>query len=200
MTKETQAEIELLKEKIAKLEQDIAGNPALKEKFHQEEGKPIHNLYKWKAPERVFAKRTKSWYSTVGAVSFFGIAWALLTNNPLLILTILVILVLFYALSMVPPNIVEHAITNKGLKISGELFQWKEIKYFWVSDRQGELTFNVELEENKGRLVLLAGEGDVNLIISEIIKHEEYKEPRGVEGIISHFTEGKRKKLTDFSS
>jgi hypothetical protein len=194
----TTKELEELKNRIGELEKELKENKVAKKKAKKEESMPIHDVYTWHAPDRVYTERTSTWYIVVAFVACFSIVVAFLLGNWPSILAICAIIILVYVLNVIPPNTIKLAVTNRGIRIEEELFLWNDIEYFWVSERSGQLVLNIHLLNQAGRVVALIGSGDVNKILKEIIKHEEYREPRGMEGLISSLLEGRRKRLTDF--
>lgn len=193
-------ELEQLKAKIKLLEDKLNSDSSLKEKIQKEETTPLQKIYEWEAPDRVHIKRDKMWFTKVIVIISISVLFAFLTENYMLIVAVLALGFFLYIASSTSPRIVKNAITNKGVMIDDNHKIWDEIDYFWVSERGGELVLNIELKELKGRLILLKGNGDINRIVFEMIKHEKYKEPSGLYSLISTVTEGKRKKLVDFSS
>ncbi|MBD3362778.1 hypothetical protein GF362_03595 [Candidatus Dojkabacteria bacterium] len=196
---ETKKQIETLKKKVEELEKELKENKKLAKKAKEDEKKPIYNLYSWKAPDRIVVEHSKTWYTIVVTIAVIGIFYALLTYNFLFILAILAIIFLIYAINVVPPLEMQNHITNKGVRVGDELYLWKDIDYFWVTERHDQLLLNIELKNYGGRVILLVGEADINKILVEMVKHEDYREPKGLASLISRLVEGKHKKLTEFS-
>lgn len=192
-------QLEALKNQIAELESKLESEKSEKaDKISVDDSRPIKNIYSWKAPDRIYPKRTKNWYIVVSVFAIITIFLSLIFQNFTLILAVLAIIFLVYALYTVPPNIIENTITNKGVKSGDQFFLWKDTDYFWLAERNDEFIVNIELKNYEGRINLLVGEGNINRIITELIKSEDYREPKGFSGFIDRITSGKHKKISEF--
>jgi hypothetical protein len=189
---ELRDEIDRLEAKIR--EAELAANA----KFEQ--AAPLRTILTWKAPERVYTQRGRRWYVTVAFISVIIIAYAALTGNYLLILSLIALLSLMYAMNIIPPKIVEHEITNKGLKTMDRIYTWNKIEGFWVSEREGHKMLNVNLfDEGVSKMILLLDEKQAPQIVTEMVKWVDYINPGGTrQDIISRYTDGKHLPLTDF--
>ncbi len=199
MEKNSAPNIDTLREQIDKLEEQIRqAEIAAADKM--EELGPIKSQYKWKAPDRIFNPKGKQWYTTVAMITTVIIAYAALTSNYFLILSLVVLLMLLYALNTFPPNTVEHEITNKGLTVFDRVYTWDKILNFWVTTRNGEHILNFTLfEGNVNRMILLQGDGDINKIVEILVKRVDYLNPGGGnQDILTRYMEGKHVPLTKF--
>jgi hypothetical protein len=160
-----------------------------------EDKAPLRTLYEWKAPERVFAPKGRAWYVIVATAAMLSIVLAALTNNIVLIFLIIALVLVVYALYTVPPRITTHRITNKGLNSFDNLYFWKNIIYFWVTQRGDEYQFNVEFKEKAAdlyyhKMILLKGDGNLKTIANYFIQHVDYLNT-GAGSFITTFVEGK---------
>lgn len=185
-------QIDYLEEQIRAAEQ--AANAQL------EAAGPLKTVYKWKAPDRIYSPKGKQWYTTVALISVIIVAYAALTANYFLILTIIMLLMLLYALNNFPPNIVEHEITNKGINVFEKFYTWNNLLNFWVTRRAGQYVINIVLVEgNVNRIILLVGKGDAKRIVGELVKYVDYLNPGATtQDFITRFTEGQHIPLTRF--
>lgn len=194
--------VEEVKKEIAELDQQIVEAKQIQEQL-LEERKPVYSVYKWDAPERVFEIKDRKWYLGVSIVAMVIIVLSALTGNYLLIFTVIVVILLLYAVNSIPPEQVTHEITNKGINVFGELTLWKNIESFWVSTR-GEHTFiNFDIKDKKGgsphRVILLSGNGDTKRIVTYLVQYVDYLSPR--EGNLNFMTKiiyGEHKQLLPY--
>ncbi|MBN1331563.1 hypothetical protein JW978_01605 [Candidatus Dojkabacteria bacterium] len=186
------AEIDRLEAKIRAAE--MAANAQL------EEAAPLQTLLKWKAPERLYTQRGRPWYVTVAFITVIIIAYSALTGNYLLIVALITLLILLYAMNALPPRVIEHEITNKGLKTFDKIYTWNKIEGFWVSKRAGQFVMNIDLfDESIGRMILLLDPKQASEIVGELVKRVDYINPGGTgQDIISKLTEGKHVPITEF--
>ncbi|MCA9385387.1 hypothetical protein KC717_01930 [Candidatus Dojkabacteria bacterium] len=200
MTKSKQEQLTELKQQIERLEKELSSDAEGANTISSNTNVPIKELYAWEAPDRITLVKSKAWYTTLATTAGVVIFIALLIENFFLIPAILAIIFLIYVMNTVPPKNIRNIITNKGVQIDSEFYLWKDIECFWVSEREGEMIINVELTDYKGRIMLLLGKGDINSILTEMIKHEDYREPKGIGSVMSRLVDGKNKKLTDFTT
>ena len=189
---ELRDEIDRLEAKIR--EAELAANAKL------EQAAPLRTMIKWKAPERVYTQRGRRWYVTVAFIAVIIIAYAALTANYLLIVALIALLSLMYAMNIIPPKIVEHEITNKGLKTFDRIYTWNKIEGFWVSEREGHKMLNVNLfDEAVSKMILILDDKLASQIVSEMVRWVDYINPGGTkQDIISRYTDGRHLPLTDF--
>ncbi|MBD3280199.1 hypothetical protein GF389_01585 [Candidatus Dojkabacteria bacterium] len=191
---ELRNEIDRLEAKIR--EAEMAANAKL------EEAAPLRTVLKWKAPERIYTQKGRRWYVIVAFITIIIIAYSALTGNYLLILALITLLILLYAMNVLPPRIIEHEITNKGLKTFDKIYTWNKIVGFWVSKREGQYVMNVDLfDESVPRMILLLdnNKAKASEIVSELVKRVDYVNPGGTnQDILSKLIEGKHMPLTDF--
>ncbi len=200
MEKETKApNIDELRNQIDELEAKIR-DAEMAANARLEEAAPIRTLYRWNAPERLYTPKSRNWYVGIAFIVVIIVAYSALTGNYLLILALIMLLMLIYALNTFPPKMVEHEITNKGLKTFNKIYMWNKIESFWVSERSKEYVININLIEGQvNRMILLVGEGDVSTIVTELVKRVDYINPGGTkQDILSKLTEGKHIPLTQF--
>lgn len=179
-----------LKNKIEELEKKIDDSNSA-----ELSNEPLKSIYSWEAHDRITMSDNKNWYLTVSVISVLSILFSLLTQNFLLVVIIIGLVFIVYLINTSTPLVIKNHITNKGIRISNELYSWVDIKHFWISERNGHTIINLELIEQKGRIFVLIGDGDVYKIVNHILEYEEYKEPKG---IINSIAEGKVKKITEF--
>lgn len=51
---------------------------------------------------------------------------------------------LIYVLTTIPPELVEHEITNKGIRSIDALYRWSDLTEFWLSTKQGFRIINID--------------------------------------------------------
>lgn len=188
--------IEELEKKINQLENQLLNQ---KDKKKTKKTEILTKIYKWKAPNRIYINHTKSWYIIVSIIAIITILTSLLTENFILVVVVITVIILLYAINSVPPTEIEHEITNLGIKTNENLIYWKDIEYFWITERSQQKILNIELKEHKGRKIYIIGKGNLEKIAEELLANIEYRTPKGFEGFISNFTEGKAKNITDIS-
>jgi len=154
-----------------------------KEKPGQENKKPIHFkvLLSWQAPERLFKKRSREYFSTIGAIVFLLVVILLLMKEWLLILVIISLTFVAYVMASIPPGLTEHQITTKGIRTGEKLYTWEDLKQFWFIKRWDQSILNIESQGKTfpRRLIMLVNKNDlpqVKKLIGQYLPLEEPEE------------------------
>lgn len=137
-------------------------------------------LLSWKAPVRVFKKRDREFWTTVLAIAFLLGIILFFIKEWLLIVAIIALIFVYYVLSTVVPEEVEHQITNRGVRFAGKEYFWEEILSFWFSERLGQQVLNFGLRVGiPSRLELLLGQMEDKKIKEILVKYlpEETPQP-----------------------
>lgn len=95
-------------------------------------------LIAWKGPSHPFKKRDKTFYQTVGALTFLFTVIVFFLHEFLLIGVILSIAFVVYVLATIPPFEVEHKVTPLGFDHAGRLFSWNELSAYWFEEKWGQ--------------------------------------------------------------
>jgi hypothetical protein len=146
---------------------------------NQPETKPrsLKTLLTWKAPERHFKKRSREYFTTIGAIIFLIGIILLFLQEWLLIVVMVALVFVAYIFSTVAPREVEHQITNKGIVTGGRRYNWDQLGRFWFSEKWDQEALQVEsFFGMPSRLILLLGgtkKDQVKKILSEYLPFEE---------------------------
>lgn len=90
-------------------------------------------IMKWEAPEFEQFDRPKSWYIILLIVAILLIVYALITANYLLAIIVVMLAIVINTLTRKKPDILNMAITQKGVLISNNLYTFEEdLDTFWV--------------------------------------------------------------------
>src|SRR3990167_10099736 len=133
-------------------------------------------LYSWKAPLRPFKKRDREFFTTVVVIAVLISLILFFLEGILPVAVIVALVFLVYVLSTVPPDEVEHRITNRGVYFSSKLNPWFELRRFWFTHRFGSDLLVLETLRMPGRLELVVQTKDQEEIkkhLSEYILFEE---------------------------
>jgi len=139
---------------------------------------PTKVLLSWKAPARPFKKRDREYFTTIGAIVFLVAVILVFLKEWLLIAVVVSLMFVAYVLATVPPEIVEHTITNKGVETGGKLYKWEELKRFWFSKKWKDTVLNIETEKSfPGRLLLVVPEVERKRVEETLAKYLEMEAP-----------------------
>ena len=138
---------------------------------------PLKILIAWKAPVRPFKKRSREYFTTIGAIVFHLIVILLFLQEWFLIVVIMALTFFAYIMAMVEPLEVEHKITNRGIITGGKRYFWPELGRFWFSEKWNQKMLRVENFVGLPRhLILLMGganEKEIKRILVEYLLFEK---------------------------
>ena len=132
-------------------------------------------LLSWSSPSRLFKKRDKEYFTNIGAIVFLLIVILIFAHEFLLIAAVVSIVFLIYVLSTVPPENIEHHVTNLGLESAGHFYRWEELTEFWFEEQWGQ-TILAATPLIGTRVIILLGAEDRNKIRKLIAEHVPYRE------------------------
>lgn len=133
-------------------------------------------LFTWRSPERHWVKRERAWFVSYSLFFVIVIAIAVLLGEYVLIVAIVAFAFLWFVQASVPPETIEHRITNTGINTFGQLFKWKNINHFWFSKKHNLKYLNLEVVEDdspnyiKRFSLIVNGEDDVQIFKKLITK------------------------------
>lgn len=132
-------------------------------------------VIEWQAPNRPYKKRDRRYFLTVGTIVFLICLILFFAGQFLPIAVVISVAFLSYVLSSVPPVLVNHQLTNFGLRIDNELYTWDELGRFWFTKKFGLTVLNLELDHFPWRLVVLLGdhtEAEMTALLEVMLVHE----------------------------
>jgi hypothetical protein len=89
-------------------------------------------LLSWQAPEYESYERDKKWYTVMTLALMAIIAYALFTNSPIMAITFILIGIIEYIYISREPEILNFAITEKGIVVEKEIYEFESLKSFWI--------------------------------------------------------------------
>ena len=100
--------------------------------------------FEWEAPEFEKKEKNKSWFIAPAIVAIGLGIFALLTDNVLFLIVILLGFFTFYIYAKKEPRIIKFKINEKGIEIDGKLHDFESLRSFWVfynPPEQKEISF-----------------------------------------------------------
>ena len=129
----------------------------------------------WSSPSRLFKKRDKEYFTNVGAIVFLLIVILVFAREFLLIAAVVSIVFLIYVLSTVPPEDVEHRITNLGIESAGHFYRWEQLMEFWFEEQWGQ-TLLILRPPIGVRTIILLGDQKKERVREIVAKHIPFRE------------------------
>lgn len=132
-------------------------------------------LYTWESPSRLYKKRNKEYYKTIGVILFLFVVILVFAQEFLLIFALLSVVFFMYVLSTVPPENVKHKITNLGVETDNNYYRYEQLSEFWFEE-QWEQTMCVFRQAIGARIVVLIHKKDKETIRNMLVKHLPFRE------------------------
>lgn len=129
----------------------------------------------WSSPSRLFKKRDKEYFTNIGAIVFLLIVILIFAREFVLIAAVVSIVFLIYVLSTVPPEDVEHRITNLGIESAGHFYRWDTLAEFWFEEQWSQHLLIIRPVLGV-RIIILLGAQEKTKIREVIAKHIPYRE------------------------
>jgi len=140
--------------------------------------KELKTLLTWKAPVRPFKRRDKEFWTTAGSIAFLLAVILFFIKEWVLIIVIIAIMFVYYVLSTVQPEEIEHSITSRGIRFAGKDYPWETLGQFWFTEKFGEKILNVQtLMMYPGRLQMLLGKAPEKQVTEILKKYLLYETP-----------------------
>lgn len=92
----------------------------------------LNIIHQWEIPETAQYVRGKTWYLVAGAITLVLIAYALFTANFLFALMMALFAAIIFMSHTRAPLLLKVAITDKGVLINGRLYDYANMKSFWI--------------------------------------------------------------------
>ena len=95
-------------------------------------------------------------------------------------LAVLSFVFLWFTHASIPPEIVEHTITNIGIKTFDKLYKWDQIDHYWFSEKEGIIFLNLDITEQREssdfmrRLSIIINNEDEEEIFFTLLEYIDY--------------------------
>jgi len=132
-------------------------------------------LLSWSSPSRLFKKRDKEYFMNIGVMVFLLIVIFIIAGEFLLIAAVVSVVFLIYVLSTVPPEDVNHKITNLGIESAGHYYRWEELAEFWFEEQWGQRLLYLKPIIGT-RIVILLGDQNEKYVRELIAKQIPFRE------------------------
>jgi len=88
--------------------------------------------FEWKAPEFEKKEKTKSWFIFPAIITIVLGIIALIAENILFLIFIILAFVVFYIYANKEPRIIKFKINEKGVEFDGRLHDFDSLRSFWL--------------------------------------------------------------------
>jgi hypothetical protein len=137
-------------------------------------------IISWQAPEFRHYHKSAAWYITLAVIVVAIIAFQLVQKDIFGAVSIFIVALFVAIFSRQKPQIVNIALTSKGLYVGDNHIPYKAIRHFWVVHNQNHKTLNLETTTYLNRTVVLELEDQdpeqVRQILVELLPEHESTE------------------------
>jgi len=137
--------------------------------------KPQEIRLAWSSPSRLFKKRDKEYFTNIAAIVFLLIVILVFAREFMLIVAVISVVFLIYVLSTVPPENVDHKITNLGIESAGHYYRWEDLAEFWFEEQWGQAMLLIRPLIGP-RIIVLLGNQDQKRVRELIAEHIPFRE------------------------
>ena len=136
-------------------------------------------LITWTAPSRIFQRRSREFWTTVGSIAFLAAIIFAFMQQWLVILLIASFIFVTYVFSMVPPDELEHRLTSRGVYYAGQTYPWEELDQYWIEEKSGQKVLNLQTHAKfLSRLQLLLDPSKVKEIEDIVMEYLPEETPK----------------------
>ncbi|MFA6973467.1 MAG: hypothetical protein WC238_01845 [Parcubacteria group bacterium] len=96
-------------------------------------------LFHWRAPEYEIMEKSQHWYLYAGLFLAAVIAYAVYTNSPVMAITFILVGVVGYIFINKEPRVVDFYITHDGIISGREIYEFDNVKSFWIFYEPGQV-------------------------------------------------------------
>jgi len=153
------------------------------EEFYPEEQARARPPIEWDAYEYVHTEKAPEWYWALGLVAVSGCVAALLFNNVLFAILILIAAFVLAIYAAREPNIVHFAITQRGIRIDNKLHPYSMLESFSIDERHPHEIPNLIVNPKHffSPLIIIPLDGvdadDIHDRLSILLDEDEHVEP-----------------------
>lgn len=139
---------------------------------------PEQTLLKWLAPSRPFKTRDRQFFTTAVAIVILVSIILAFAGEWMLIAVLAAMCFAYYVWSTVPPEEAEYSITDRGVRVHGQLYRYEDLTAWWIETKLGQQVLVVDAPLVVGRRlhVVLNGVTEEQLI-QTLGKHLTLEKP-----------------------
>ncbi|MCL4397879.1 hypothetical protein M1403_02515 [Patescibacteria group bacterium] len=160
----------------------------------QESPKPprVRDLFTWQSLSRPTLNYPKGTFLTLGSLVFLVTVIFTFFQEWLAIAVTWAAYFLFFALTKIPQESVEHKITTEGIISMNHAYLWGELGPFWFMPRNNELILHIANRNVFGHLTILINSADkekIRDILAQYLPFIEVPEKSVVDKISDWFSQ-----------
>ncbi len=88
--------------------------------------------FEWEAPEFKESEKEKSWFVMPLIIAIIFAAFAVITENFLFLILIILSFIVFYNYAKKSPRLIRFKINEKGIEVDGIIHEYGDLRSFWI--------------------------------------------------------------------
>ncbi len=144
MPKKESAKQNQPKEKEEEEKSSEIEGPKKEESKEEIKEEPEKIFLSWTAPEYVHYEKSQLWFLGAGVIMGLLVVYAIIVKQWLMAAAFVAAAIALFRFTQIRPELREHSISNKGVKIGKNFFPYSKIKSFWIIDTTDVKTLNLE--------------------------------------------------------
>ncbi len=134
----------------------------------------------WKAPEFVHYTKDIYWFLGLGLGSLFLVGFAVWMRNWFMVAAFVLASIALVIVSRRKPEVVDHEITEEGIKVGNRFYSFSKLKSFWIIKTSPFPTLNFEPTRKISPVITLQlGKVDLDQIRQFLGRYLPEQEGRG---------------------
>ncbi len=150
----------------------------------------VRNLFEWKSMSRPLWQFGKEVFATFGAIALLVSIILAFFQEWLAIAVTWAAFFLFWALTRIAPEEVDHKITTEGIISMNHAYLWSELGPFWYSEKGGDHILHVSHRNVLGQLAIIVKSEDkekIRDVLAQYLPFVEIPEKSVVEKMSEWF-------------
>jgi hypothetical protein len=91
----------------------------------------------WEAPEHHHIEKSSDWFWALGVLAIAGGGAAILFDNTLFGVLIILGAAVMMAVALREPDILPYAVTTRGVRVGNDLYPYSTLESFYIDDEHG---------------------------------------------------------------
>lgn len=148
------------------------------------------DVIEWTTTEYEHRERNKEWFWTVGILAGAIALVAMLFDNALLGIVVIIGAFTLMLLSSKPPQQLQVTVSNKGIRIKNDLYLYSTLHSFWIDEEAAYPTLTIPTGKVLMPHIRVGLEGVEPLVLQRYLLRymkEEYQEPTIIESLVHYF-------------
>lgn len=135
-------------------------------------------LIEWKGPSRPHRQTGMQAFTVPTIIAVLIGLILLVAGEWMLIAVVAAVVFAYYTWTMVPSEEVNYAITSRGVRVAGKIYEWPELTRWWVEDKWGQkiLVFEAPGGGTLGRVIMPLGgvtEEKIDEVMGKVLLNEK---------------------------